>query len=208
MSQVSGSACRICRREVTKLFLKGDRCYTDKCAIDRRAYPPGQHGQERSKLSNYAVQLREKQKIRRMYGLHEKQFKNTFKEADRIKGITGTNLLFLLEKRLDNIVFRAGFASSRNEGRQLVVHGHVQVNGKRVDLPSFTVKQGDVVSVKEASKQNTRINLSLDGVERRGIPSWLDLDRTGFKVTVKAEPTREELTMPMQEQLVVELYSK
>jgi len=193
---------------MTKLFLKGDRCYTDKCAIDRRGYPPGQHGQARTKASNYGIQLREKQKIRRMYGIHEKQFRNYFHEAERRKGVTGTNLLLLLELRLDNMIYRSGFSSSRNEARQLIVHGHVLVNSKRVTLPSYQLKTGDQISVAEKSKQNTRINLSLDAVERRGLPAWIELVRGNFVATVKGVPTREDLTMPLQEQLVVELYSK
>ncbi|MFH1262336.1 MAG: 30S ribosomal protein S4 [Pseudomonadota bacterium] len=204
----SNSACRLCRREMTKLFLKGDRCYTDKCAIDRRGYPPGQHGQSRSKSSNYGIQLREKQKIRRLYGIGEAQFRRYFREADRAKGVTGMNLLVTLERRLDNIVFRLGFSSSRNEARQVVKHGHVLVNGKRVDLPAYAVKAGDVLSVREGSRQNTRVNASLDAVERRGVPAWLELDRANFTGIVRTMPTREELTMPIQEQLVVEFYSK
>lgn len=208
MGQVCESACRICRREMTKLFLKGDRCYTDKCAIDRRAYPPGQHGQARSKTSNYGMQLREKQKIRKMYGIHEQQFRNYFHEAEKRKGVTGTNLLLLLEQRLDNMIYRAGFSSSRNEARQMIVHGHILVNGKRVTLPSYQLKTGDQISVAEKSKQNLRINLSLDAVERRGLPAWIELVRGNFVATIKGVPTREDLTMPLQEQLVVELYSK
>lgn len=202
------SVCRLCRREMTKLFLKGDRCYTDKCAIDRRGYPPGQHGQGRSKTSNYGIQLREKQKIRRLYGVGEKQFRRYFHEADRKKGVTGMNLLLTLEQRLDNIVFRLGFANSRAEGRQLISHGHVQVNGKRVDIPSYSVKTGDALTIMEKSRQITRINAALDAVERRGVPAWLDLDRPNFVGNVRAMPAREDLTMPMQEQLVVEFYSK
>ncbi len=208
MARYCESVCRICRRESVKLFLKGDRCYTDKCAIDRRGYPPGQHGQERGKASNYGLQLREKQKIRRLYGLLEKQFRRYFHNANRTKGNTGVNLLTLLERRLDNVVYRLGFATSRNEARQLVRHGHVTVNGKRIDIPSYTVAMGEQVSIKEGSRQVARINASLDAVERRGVPAWLELDRQGFAGMVKTLPSREDLTMPMQEQLVVELYSK
>ncbi len=208
MASSCNSACRLCRREMTKLFLKGDRCYTDKCAIDRRGYPPGQHGQSRSKSSGYGVQLREKQKVRRLYGIGERQFRRYFREADRSKGVTGTNLLVALERRLDNIVFRLGFSTSRTEGRQLVRHGHVMVNGKRVNLPAYEVAAGDVLSIVEKSRQNIRINTSLDAVERRGVPAWLELDRQNFTGIVRAMPTREELTMPIQEQLVVEFYSK
>lgn len=208
MSQVIPSACKICRRESEKLFLKGDRCYTDKCSIERRAYAPGQHGNARTKLSNYGIQLREKQKIRRLYGLHEKQFRNYFKEAERLKGVTGSNLLLLLERRLDNLVYRMGFGGSRNESRQMVVHGHVEVNGKRVDLPSYQPKVGDQISIKEKSKASARIQLALDAVDRRGVPAWVELDRAGAKGILKSLPTREDLNMPLQEQLVVELYSK
>jgi small subunit ribosomal protein S4 len=193
---------------MTKLFLKGDRCYTDKCAIDRRGYPPGQHGQSRSKSSNYGVQLREKQKIRRLYGVDERQFRRYFQEAERAKGVTGMNLLLMLERRLDNIVFRLGFSSSRTEGRQLVKHGHVLVNGKRVDIPSYSVKAGDTLSVAEKSRKSLRVNTSLDAVERRGVPAWLELDRPNFLGIVRSMPAREDLTMLMQEQLVVEFYSK
>lgn len=208
MSKSCESACKTCRRESTKLFLKGDRCYTDKCAIDRRAYPPGQHGQARGKLSGYGVQLREKQKIRDMYGLQEAQFRKYFHEAERKKGITGETLLLDLEKRLDNVVYRLGLASSRNEARQLVIHGHVLVNGKRIDRPSLATKLNDKISIHEGSKKVARIQLSMDSVERRGIPSWLELQKDQFLGVVKGVPTRAELTMPMQEQLVVELYSK
>ncbi len=208
MAHIIDSACRLCRRETMKLFLKGDRCYTDKCAIDRRGYPPGQHGQNRSKTSNYGIQLREKQKIRRLYGIHERQFRRYFKEAERVKGVTGTNLLVLLERRLDNVVYRLGFSSSRNEARQLVIHGHVCVNGKRVNFPAYTVSVRDAVTLKESSRQVVRVTASLDAVERRGVPIWLELKRESFAGIIKSLPTREELTMPMQEQLVVELYSK
>lgn len=208
MAHVIDSACRLCRRETTKLFLKGDRCYTDKCAIDRRGYPPGQHGQSRTKYSNYGIQLREKQKIRRLYGIHERQFRRYFKEADRQKGVTGSNLLILLEQRLDNIVYRLGFANSRNEGRQLVRHGHVFVNGKRVDVPAYSVKTQDKITVKDSSREMARINTALDAVERRGVPEWLELNRDEFTGVVKVLPSREDLTMPMDDQLVVELYSK
>ncbi|MCB0308843.1 MAG: 30S ribosomal protein S4 [Bdellovibrionales bacterium] len=208
MSQVIESACKVCRRELTKLFLKGDRCYTDKCAIDRRGYPPGQHGQGRTKASNYGIQLREKQKIRRLYGIHEKQFRKYFHEAERRKGITGTNLLLILEQRLDNMVYRSGFASSRSEGRQLISHGHIMVDGKRVTCPSYQLKMGQEISVVEKSRQKSRINLCLDAVERRGLPAWVELNKTNYTATIKGIPAREDLTMPMQEQLVVELYSK
>jgi small subunit ribosomal protein S4 len=194
---------------VQKLYLKGDRCYSEKCAVERRAYPPGQHGQSRrSKVSDYGLQLREKQKVKRMYGLAEKQFRLTYKRAARMRGVTGHNLLLLLETRLDNVVYRLGFASSRNQARQWVRHGHITLNGRRLNIPSAQVKVGDVLSVKEKSRENDLIKQSLEAVARRNVPSWLELDAKDFSGTVKALPTREELTMPMQEQLIVELYSR
>jgi small subunit ribosomal protein S4 len=196
------SACRLCRREGLKLFLKGDRCYSEKCAFERRSYAPGEHGQIRKKHSDYGVQLRAKQKLKRMYGLQEKQFRGYFEKADRQKGITGTNLLLFLERRLDNMVFRMGFANSRNEARQLVRHNHFLVSGKPVNIPSFLVKIGDDIQVREGSRK------VVETVARRGVPPWLELDKENFKGTVKVLPVRDELTMPVQEQLVVELYSK
>jgi len=191
-----------------ELFLKGERCYTDKCAIKRRNYPPGQHGQGRSKVSDYGVQLREKQKVRRIYGILEKQFRTYFDKADRMKGVTGENLLILLERRLDNLVYRLGFASSRIEARQLVKHGHFTLNGRKVNIPSILIKTGDVIELREKSRKITRINDSLDGVVRRGIPQWLELEKDAFKGALKSYPVREDITMPIQEQLIVELYSK
>jgi len=192
-----------------KLFLKGDRCYTDKCAYERRAYPPGQHGQgRRQKRTDYGEQLREKQKVRRMYGLLESQFKGYYKAATRMRGVTGESLLQLLERRLDNMVFRFGFASTRSEARQLVRHRHFQVNGRICNIPSALLRPGDVLEVKERSRKVVKINDALSALDRRGLPSWLDLDRDGFKGTVKDLPVREELTMPIREQLIVELYSK
>lgn len=209
MARDTGAACRRCRREGLKLFLKGDRCYSDKCSFERRAFAPGQHGQARfRKQSDYAVQLREKQKVKSMYGMLEGQFRQYFKKADQQKGVTGENLLIMLERRLDNAIFRMGFASSRNQARQLVRHKHVLVNGKKVNIPSYQISVGDEVTIKEKSRANALINESLEAVERRGIPSWLELDKTAYKSTVKAMPNREELTMPIQEQLIVELYSK
>lgn len=191
------------------MFLKGDRCYSDKCAFERRGYAPGDHGQMRRKQqSDYGVQLREKQKLKRMYGLLEKQFHGSFKTADRQKGITGANLLLILERRLDNMVFRMGFANSRNEARQLVTHRHFLVNGRTVNIPSCLVKMGDEITVKERSRKIVRIHEALETVARRGVPPWLELNKEGVKAVVKTLPTREELTMPVQEQLVVELYSK
>jgi small subunit ribosomal protein S4 len=204
-----GSDCRICRRENVKLFLKGDRCYSDKCAFDRRSYPPGEHGERRGrKISDYGIQLREKQKIKRIYGLSEKQFHLFFERADRQKGITGANLLVALERRLDNVVYRLGFANSRTQARQLVQHSHFLVNGKKVNIPSLLVKIGDVVEVRERSRKIQLIQDSLDAVVRRGVPQWLDLEKDNLKGVIKSLPVREDLTMPMQEQLVVELYSK
>lgn len=208
MARYRESVCRICRREGLKLFLKGDRCYTDKCAIERRAYPPGQHGQGRKKVTDYGTQLREKQKVKRMYNLLEKQFRGYFKKSARVGGITGENLLILLESRLDNMVYRFGFASSRNEARQMVTHGLFLVDGKKVDVCSFLLKPGNVVEVREKSSKNPRINESLDAVVRRGVPDWLELDRDKLKGTIKSLPTREDITMPIQENLIVELYSK
>ena len=208
MARYIGSVCRICRREGLKLFLKGERCYSDKCAVERRSYPPGQHGQGRVKVSEYGIQLREKQKVKRLYGLLEKQFRGTFAEADRQKGITGENLLSLLERRLDNMVYRMGLASSRNEARQLIRHNHFLVNGKKVNIPSYLLKTGDILQVTEKSRNVVRIQESLEAVQRRGVPSWLELDKNNFRCTVKTLPVREELTLPIKEQLIVELYSK
>ena len=208
MARYSGSVCRLCRREGTKLFLKGDRCYSDKCSVERRNYAPGQHGQRRSKLSPFAVQLREKQKVRRMYGILEKQFRSYFEKADRQRGVTGENLLTLLERRLDNMVYRLGFASSRNEARMLVRQNHFLVNNKRVNIPSYLTNPGDMIEVKEKSRNVTRIQEAMEAVAQRGVPSWLELEKNRFVGTIKALPMREELTMPIQEQLIVELYSK
>ncbi len=208
MARYKDSVCKLCRREGVKLFLKGDRCYTEKCAIDRRPYPPGQHGQGRSKFSEYGTQLREKQKAKRVYGVMEQPFRISFKRADRKKGVTGENLLIGLEARLDNMIYRMGFANSRPEARQLVRHGHFAVNGKKVNIPSFICKEGDAVEVKERSRKVVRIAQALESVDRRGVPTWLELDKQNFKAIVKAMPVRSELTMPIQEQLIVELYSK
>ncbi len=208
MARYIDSACRLCRRENLKMYLKGERCYTDKCAIERRPYPPGQHGQGRTKFSEYGVQLREKQKVKRMYGLLESQFRSYYHRASAAKGKTGDNLLQSLELRLDNVVFRLGFADTRNESRQLVRHGHVLVNGKSVNIPSFAVRPGATIEIREKSRKIVRISESLEAVDRRGIPPWLDLDKKAFKGVVKTNPAREDLTMPIQEQLIVELYSK
>ncbi len=208
MARHTESVCRICRREGLKLFLKGERCYTEKCAVERRNYPPGQHGQSRKKFSEYGTQLREKQKVKRMYGILENQFRNVFKEADRQKGITGETLLSLLERRLDNIIYRLGFANSRNEARQLVRHKHFLVNQATVSIPSYLVKPGDVIELREKSKKVVRILESLEGVARRGVPQWLELEKDQMKGSVKGLPNREEITIPIQEKLIVELFSK
>jgi small subunit ribosomal protein S4 len=209
LARYTGSVCRICRRENLKLFLKGDRCYSDKCAFDRRGYPPGQHGQgRRRKVSDYGIQLREKQKVKRMYGLSEKQFRLFFKRADRQKGITGTNLLVLLERRLDNVVYRLGFVNSRAQGRHFVLHNHFLVNGKRVNIPSYQIGVDDVVEVGEKSRKIKSIEDALEAVVRRGLPQWLDLEKDNYKGVIKSFPVREDISMPIQEQLIVELYSK
>lgn len=208
MARYTKSVCRLCRRENLKLFLKGERCYTEKCAVERRGYPPGQHGQGRKKFSDYGAQLREKQKVKRLYGVLENQFRNTFQKADRQKGITGEVLLALLERRLDSAVYRLGFANSRNEARQLVRHRHFLVNQAKVNIPSYLVKPGDVIELREKSKKVVRILEALEGVARRGVPQWLELDKEQLRGNVKALPPREDITIPIQENLIVELYSK
>jgi small subunit ribosomal protein S4 len=208
MARYIGASCRLCRREGTKLFLKGDRCFTEKCGVERRAYPPGQHGQGRGRTSDYGLQLREKQKVKRMYGLAEDQFRGTMEAASRMRGRAGENLLVLLERRLDNVVFRLGFATSRSEARQLVRHGHFTVNGRKTDVPSFRVKPGTRVTLREKSREITRITEALEALERRSVPGWLELEKESFTGVVKALPTREDITMPIQEQLIVELYSR
>lgn len=208
MARCIGSVCRLCRRENQKLFLKGDRCYTDKCAFERRGYPPGQHGQGRIKFSEYGLQLREKQKIKRIYGLLESQFRNLFEKAERMKGVTGSNLLTMLERRLDNVAYRSGFGNSRAEARHLVRHGHFAVNGKRVNIPSYLIEKGDVVEVREKSRSVARIGGALEAVKRREIPQWLELDAANMKSRVRDLPSRDDITAPMEERLVVELYSK
>ena len=208
MARTTGAVCRLCRREGMKLFLKGDRCFKEKCAFERRGYAPGQHGRRRTKIQGYGVQLREKQKVKRMYGVLERQFRNYFANAARRKGITGANLLQMLESRLDNVVYRLGFAFSRSAARQLVAHGHILVNGRKVDVPSSLVKAGAVISLKAESRKNEQIKMCLDTAKGRGVPGWLDLDADRFQGTVKQLPTREEIVLPIQEQLIVELYSK
>jgi small subunit ribosomal protein S4 len=204
----TGPVCRLCRREGTKLFLKGDRCFKEKCAFERRGYAPGQHGRRRSKIQGYGIQLREKQKVKRMYGVLERQFRNYFFKAAKSKGITGAMLLQMLERRLDNVVYRLGFASSRTMARQLVSHGHIQVDGRKVTVGSALVRAGSVIALREKSRKNEQIKICLDTAKGRGVPSWLELDADQFQGTVKQLPTREEITMPIQEQLIVELYSK
>jgi len=209
LARYTEASCRLCRQENLKLFLKGERCYSDKCAFERRSYAPGQHGQNRfRKMSDYAVQLREKQKVKHMYGMLEGQFRNFFFKAEQAKGVTGDNLIMMLERRLDNVVYRLGFAGSRNQARQLVRHNHFLVNSRKVNIPSYQVAVDDVVSLKEKSRKNEVIIDNLEGVARRGVPGWLELDAPNFQGTVRSLPGREEVTMPIQEQLIVELYSK
>lgn len=208
MARYTASVCRICRRENLKMYLKGDRCYTDKCAIERRPYPPGQHGQGRVKFSNYGVQLREKQKVRRIYGVLERPFRREYKEADRRKGITGENLLQILESRLDNMAYRMGFGASRAEARQIVRHNGIMVNGRRVNIPSYHLREGDVVEVAQAAKAQLRIKASAEAAESRGFPEWVEVDVKALKGTYKAKPQRSELPSTINESLVVELYSK
>lgn len=209
MARYRGSVCRFCRREGLKLYLKGDRCYSDKCAVDRRNYPPGQHGQGRIKYSDYGVQLREKQKVKRIYGMLERQFRLTFEEAERMKGVTGTSLLQLLERRLDNVVYRLGFARSRNEARILVRHAHFRVNGKPVNVPSYSLSPGDVIALKDRSRKSPVFQAALETRSRRGdVPRWLELSADRWEGVFKELPAREDITMPIEEQMIVELYSK
>ena len=209
MARYAGPVCRLCRREGMKLFLKGERCYGEKCAIDRRNVPPGQHGKgRRARLLGYGLQLREKQKVRRMYGVLERQFRRYFEKADRQRGVTGEKLLQLLERRLDNVVYRLGFAASRPQARQLVRHGHFNVNGRRTNVPSFSVSAGDVIAVRPTSAKNPAIAYAMEEVKGRGIPEWLELDGETLSGSLTAAPTREQLNLPVQEQLIVELYSK
>lgn len=208
MARYIGPVCRQCRRENMKLFLKGERCYTDKCAFDRRPYPPGQHGQRRLKFTEFGVRLREKQKVRRMYGLMEDQFRRYFSMADRAKGVTGANFLNLLERRLDSAVYRMGFAASRSDARQLVRHKHIRVNDRSVNIPSFLVKPGDKIELREKSKKLQRVQQAFEVADRREQPQWLEVDRENLSATVKSMPAREEITLPIQEQLIVEFYSR
>ncbi len=210
MARYTGARCRLCRREGRKLFLKGERCYTDKCSFERRSYPPGQHGpvQLRVKLSDYGVRLREKQKVKRIYGVSEKQMRKYYEMAIKMKGQAGHNLLQLLERRLDNVVYRLGFASSRAQARQIVNHGWILVNGKSVDVPSYLVKVGDVIELKEKFRLNAHVQENLEARVQRGIPSWLEIDPENFKGRIKALPTREDITMPIQESYIIEFYSR
>ncbi len=206
MSRYVGPSCRLCRREATKLFLKGERCYTDKCAMEKRNYPPGVHVDVRGKFLEYGLRLREKQRVRKIYGLSEKQFKRFFVMAERKQGITGANFLTLLERRLDNMVYRLGFATSRKEARQIVSHSHIMVNGKKVNVPSFLVKEGDEIAVRH--KDLLSVKNALESVVRRGVPSWIELEKEEMKGVIRLLPTREDITMPIREQLIVEYYSR
>jgi small subunit ribosomal protein S4 len=209
MARYTGPVCRLCRREGMKLFLKGERCYTEKCAIEKRNMPPGQHGKLRkAKIVGYGLQLREKQKVKRIYGVLENQFRRYFEMADRTRGITGETLLQLLERRLDNVIYRLGLATSRAQARQLVRHGHFTVNGRKVDIPSYSVKAGDVVGVRATSAQNPAIQHALEEVKGRGVPEWLSFDTGAMAGRIASLPTREQINLPVQEQLIVELYSK
>jgi small subunit ribosomal protein S4 len=209
MARYIGPVCRLCRREGMKLFLKGERCYTEKCAIEKRNFAPGQHGKTRkAKLAGYGVQLREKQKVKRIYGVLEDQFRRYFESAERTRGITGATLLQLLERRLDNVIYRLGLSTSRSQARQLVRHGHFLINGKKVDIPSYSLKQGDVVTVLARSQKNTTIEHAIQEVKGRGIPEWLTFDAASISGRVVSMPTREQINLPVQEQLIVELYSK
>jgi small subunit ribosomal protein S4 len=209
MARYIGPVCRLCRREGMKLFLKGERCYTDKCAIEKRNVPPGQHGRSRkAKMVGYGVQLREKQKVKRTYGVLENQFRRYFEAADRQKGVTGELLLQFLERRLDNVIYRLGFATSRAQARQLVRHGHFLVNGKKVDIPSYSVRSGDTIAVRSGSAENPTIQHAMEEVKGRGIPEWLLFDSATTSGRISSLPTREQINLPVQEQLIVELYSK
>ncbi|MFC1889872.1 30S ribosomal protein S4 [Thermodesulfobacteriota bacterium] len=208
MARYRESLCRICRRDGIKLFLKGERCYTEKCSIERRNYPPGEHGDQRKKFSEYAIQLREKQKVKHIYGVLEKQFRTYYRKADAQKGITGENLLNLLERRLDNTVFRLGLANSRNEARQLVRHNHFLVNSRKVNIPSYLLKVGDMIEVREKSRKIPPIVTAMESVVRRGIPQWLELEKDQFRGVIKTMPAREDITLPINEHLVISLYSR
>jgi len=207
LARYTGSVCRLCRREGTKLFLKGDRCYTQKCAVDKRAYGPGEHGQGRKKVSEYGLQLREKQKARRLYGIQERQFRKYFAEAERQKGVTGENLIRLLERRLDNVVYRLGFAFSRAQARQMVLHGHIYINDKKVDIPSYLVEPGETISVKEKSRNIPLMQEVKEGA-KASVPSWLEVDLEALKGRVISLPDGKDLDVPIEAHLIVELYSR
>lgn len=208
MARYTGPVCRLCRREGTKLFLKGDRCYSGKCSVDKRTYAPGQHGQSRKKQSGYGLQLREKQKVRRYYGVLESQFAHYFELANKKSGITGENLLQILESRLDNVVYRLGFAMSRPEARQLVRHGHFTVNGKKVNIPSYLVKAGDKIAIAEKSKSLPKVKAILEGLDNKVVPKWLELDKNALAAKVVTLASRDDIDLPIEETLIVELYSK
>ena len=210
MARYIGPVCRLCRREGMKLFLKGERCYTEKCAIEKRNVPPGQHGpsRRRAKVAGYGIQLREKQKVKRTYGVLETQFRRYFEAADRQKGVTGELLLQSLERRLDNVIYRVGFSTSRAQARQLVRHGHFTVNGKKVDIPSYAVRQGDTVAIRQGSVENASIKHAQEEVKGRGVPEWLTIEASGSSARISSLPTRQQINLPVQEQLIVELYSK
>lgn len=208
MGRYTGSVCRLCRREGEKLYLKGTRCYTHRCAVDRREYAPGQHGAKRAKLSNFGLQLREKQKVKRIYGLYERQFRGYFTKASRSKGVTGSILLQYLERRLDNVLYQLGFATSRPQARQIVDHGYVFVNDRRVNIPSFLVKENDEITIRFKKKGEKTIKENLEASKNRAVPAWLEVDATHFKAKVKRLPTREDIGHPINEQLIVELYSR
>lgn len=208
MSKYCGSVCRLCRREGEKLFLKGTRCYTDKCAIERRPYPPGQHGQRRAKMSDFGVQLREKQKLKRIYGLQEKPMRNLFAKAAKAKGVTGDTLLAMLERRFDNVVYRSGFAATRSEARQLVKHYHFLINGKRANVPSMLLAKGDIVELKQTSRSSSKLANAMEVNSIREIPAWIEVDKASFKSVVRDLPKREDVTSTIEERLVVEYYNK
>lgn len=209
MARYRGSVCRLCRREGMKLFLKGQRCFSEKCAVEKRSWAPGEHGKDtRSKTLGYGLQLREKQKVKRLYGILENQFRNYFEKAVQQRGITGERLLTSLERRLDTVVLRVGFGSSPAQARQLVRHGHVLVNGRKVNIPSYLVSRGDTISLKPKAQKNEQVRLSVDLTSGQGIPQWLELDRENLKATVRELPRREDIRLPIEEQLIVELYSK
>ncbi len=208
MARYTGSVCRLCRREGTKLFLKGDRCLSGKCAVDKRPTVPGQHGAGRKQVKEYGLQLREKQKAKRYYGVLENQFKGCFEKADKMEGVTGENLLSLLERRFDNVIYRIGLADSRKEARQLITHGHFRINGKKVDIPSLVVRAGDVITLREASRSSEKFKTLIDSLETRITPKWIELDKGQVVAKIAALPTREDVDFPFEEHLIVELYSK